>query len=246
MISIVFCSIHPERAKIMQRHYEFMLGNEPHEIIVITDALSLAEAFNRALDQAKGEIVILSHDDIEFLKPSDWLSKIKLYLNNYDLIGLAGTTKLIGPAWASAGPPNTFGQVAELNSTDDHPYRVLILGTHAPIIPNIQAVDGLFMAFNKNITKNIRFDAINFDGFHCYDIDFSFRLHLAGYRLGVATDIPVIHSSQGKFSDSWKTYAYRFIDKHELNLSKRRHRPCQHAMVMALTKDEILEIMGHT
>ena len=109
MISVIFCSIDQAKTDETVRQYSKMLGEEPHEIIVIQDARSLAEAYNRGLDQAKGDIIILSHDDIEFLQPSMWLSKIKSHLSAYDFIGLAGTTKLIGPAWAQAGPPNSFG-----------------------------------------------------------------------------------------------------------------------------------------
>jgi GT2 family glycosyltransferase len=243
MISIIFCSINQIKADKIQRQYSEMMGNEPYEIIVIRDALSLAEAYNRGLNLAKGDIIVLSHDDIKFLSPTNWLKTIKAHLNSFDFIGLAGTTKLIGPAWAQAGPPNTFGQVAELNSNGE-PYRVLIFGTPLRVIPNIQAVDGLFMAFRKEVLEKVRFDAKTFDGFHCYDIDFSFSVYKAGYRLGVATDIPVLHESQGKFEEVWRMYAQRLYEKHQADLSTRRVRPYQHSCVMALNTDEILEIMS--
>jgi len=243
MISIIFCSIDQAKAEKIRRQYVDMLGDEPHEIIIIHDARSLAEAYNRALNQARGDIIVLSHDDIEFLQPSMWLSKIKDHLSSYDFIGLVGTTKLIGPAWAQAGPPNTFGQVAE-NNLDGEPYRVLIFGAPLPVVPNIQAVDGLFMAFKNDVVKKVRFDEENFNGFHCYDVDFSFSVYKAGFRLGVATDIPVLHASQGKFEDIWRMYAQRLHDKHKADLAPRRHRPYQHACVTALNKEELLEIMS--
>jgi len=243
MISVIFCSIDQGKTDETVRQYSQMLGEEPHEIIVIQDARSLAEAYNRGIDQAKGDIIVLSHDDIEFLQPSMWLSKIKSHLSAYDFIGLAGTTKLIGPAWALAGPPNSFGQVAEIN-LEGEPYRVLIFGAPLPVVPNIQAVDGLFMAFKKDVTNKVRFDEKNFDGFHCYDVDFSFSVHKAGFRLGVATDIPVLHASQGKFDGIWGMYAQRLCDKHYADLQARRNRPFQYACVTALNKEELLEIMS--
>lgn len=243
MISIIFCSIDQIKAEKTRRQYLDMLGEELHEIIVIENARSLSEAYNRGLNQAKGDIIILSHDDIEFLQPSAWLSKIKSHLDSFDLIGLAGTTKLIGPAWAQAGPPNTFGQVAEINS-EGEPYRVLIFGTPLSVVPDIQAVDGLFMALKKDVADKVRFDENFFDGFHCYDIDFSFSVYKAGFRLGVATDIPVLHASQGKFEEIWRMYAQRLYDKHKADLMPRRNRPFQHACVTALNKEELLEIMS--
>jgi hypothetical protein len=243
MISIIFCSIDQAKADKIRLQYLDMLGEDEHEIIIIKDAISLAEAYNRGLNQAKGDIIVLSHDDIEFLQPSTWLSKIKRHLSLFDFIGLAGTTKLIGPAWAQAGPPNTFGQVAEISSNGE-PYRVLIFGTPLTVIPSIQAVDGLFMAFRKDVANKIRFDEKSFDGFHCYDVDFSFSAYKAGFSLGVAIDIPVLHASQGQFDDQWKLYAERLYKKHKSDLMPRRHRPYQHACVTALNKEELLEIMS--
>lgn len=242
MISVIFCSIDQVKTDETIRQYSTMLREEPHEIIVIQDARSLAEAYNRGLNQAKGDIIVLSHDDIEFLQPSTWLSKIKSHLNTFDLIGLAGTSKLIGPAWALAGPPYNFGQVAELN-VGGEPYRVLIFGTPLSVVPNIQAVDGLFMVFKRNVIDKVRFDEKVFTGFHCYDIDFSFSVYKEGFRLGVATDIPVLHASNGNFDNTWAMYAQRLCDKHYANLEQRRNRPYQNALVTALNKEELLEIM---
>jgi glycosyltransferase involved in cell wall biosynthesis len=242
MISVIFCSIDKAKADATVHQYSNMLGDEPHEIILIQDARSLAEAYNRGLKQAKGDIIVLSHDDIEFLQPSTWLSKVKSHLSSFDFIGLAGTTKLIGPAWALAGPPYNFGQVAEMNADGD-PYRVLIFGTPSPVVPNIQAVDGLFMAFKRDVVNKVRFDEVNFNGFHCYDIDFSFSAYKSGFRLGVATDIPVLHASQGSFDGIWGMYAQRLCEKHYTDLEARRNRPYQNACVTALNKEELLEIM---
>src|SRR5688500_8048017 len=114
MISVVFCSIDSVLAASIERHYRILIGNEPHEIIGIRDARSLAEAYNRGFDQSSGDIIIFSHDDIEFLEPAPWLERLKAHLEVFDVIGLAGTTKLISAAWAEAGPPYTFGQVGEL------------------------------------------------------------------------------------------------------------------------------------
>lgn len=242
MISIIFCSIDNHKTKAMENQFLEILKDEPHEIIIIHDAKSLSEAYNRGLNAAIGDIVILCHDDVEFLDPDHWLTKVKTHLGSYDLIGLAGTTKLIGPSWAQAGPPNTFGQVAEVNA-DAEPYRVLLFNASSIVIPEIQAVDGLFMALNKRIASQLRFDEKTFDGFHCYDIDYSFSAYKSGFKLGVATDIPVLHGSQGKFDDSWKEYALRFNDKHKASLAIQRIRPFRHACVYAKNKDEIIEIM---
>jgi len=68
MISVVCCSIDPVRAAAIERHYERLL-----EIVAVGDARSLAEGYNRGVARSSGDIVILSHDDIEFLDPVPWL-----------------------------------------------------------------------------------------------------------------------------------------------------------------------------
>jgi hypothetical protein len=243
MISVVFCSIDSARADSIERHYRTLFGEERHEIIAIRDARSLAEAYNRGLDRACGDVVIFSHDDIEFLDPPSWLGRLKAHLATFDLVGLAGTTRLISAAWAQAGPPYTFGQVGELDGRVE-PFRVLLCSVPAPAVPGIQALDGLFLAAHRRVIGRVRFDEKTFDGFHCYDTDFCYSAHLAGFRLAVATDLPVLHASQGSFDQKWEFYAKRFIEKHGARLARMRRRPYQHAMVGAQTKQELLEIMS--
>jgi len=243
MISIIFCSINEAKAQAMEQHYRDLLGNEPHEIIVICDARSLAEAYNRGIDRAIGDVLIFSHDDIEFLDPGTWLTRLRTHLANFDIIGLAGTTRLISSAWAQAGPPYTFGQVAELGGSNG-PFQVLLCSVPASVVPGIQGLDGLFFAVKRQVVQRVRFDEKTFDGFHCYDTDFTFRAYLAGFRIAVATDLSVLHASQGHFDEKWEFYTQRFMDKHSARLAQMSLRQFQHAIVVAQNKKEILEIMA--
>jgi GT2 family glycosyltransferase len=242
MISVVFCSIDPARAAAIERHYERLLGDEPHEIVAIRDARSLAEGYNRGVARASGDIVVLSHDDIEFLDPVPWLGTLKNHLADADLVGIVGTTKVVYGSWARAGPPYTFGQVCEPDG-QVAPFRVLVCAMPTPLIHGMQALDGLFMAANRGVLERVRFDEATFDGFHCYDIDFSFSSHLAGFRLAVAADMPVLHASAGNFDHAWEQYAGRFMAKHAANIQPSRRRPFQPSIVGAESKEEALEIM---
>lgn len=243
MISVISCSIDTKRAEWIANHYRALCGREPHEVIKVDNPRSLAEGYNRGIDMSCGDIVIFSHDDIEFLEPASWLSRLKRHLEDFDLVGLAGTTKLTSAAWAQAGPPYTFGQVAELGG-DMAPFRVLLCAVPAPVIGGMQALDGLFLAVRRKVLERVRFDASTFDGFHLYDIDFSFSVHRAGFNMAVAADLPVLHQSQGHFDQKWREYAQRFLHKHALHLPQFRHRPFQHALVGAQTREELIEIMN--
>lgn len=243
MISIIYCSISKAKAQAIEQHYRDLLGNEPYETIAITDARSLAEAYNRGINHASGDVLIFSHDDIEFLDPATWLPRLKAHLSSFDIVGLAGTTRLISPAWAQAGPPYTFGQVAEPGGSLG-PFRILLCAVPAPAVPGIQGLDGLFMAVKRQVVQRVRFDEKTFDGFHCYDTDFTYQAYLAGFKLAVATNLPVFHASQGNFDDKWKFYAQRFMNKHGARLIQMSRRQFSHALVVAQSKKEILEIMA--
>jgi GT2 family glycosyltransferase len=119
----------------------------------------------------------------------------------------------------------------------------MICATPAPLIHVMQGLDGLFMAAKRELLERVRFDEVTFDGFHCYDIDFSFSSHLAGFRLAVAADMPVLHASAGNFDQAWEHYAERFMVKHAASIPQSRRRPFQLSVVGAESKEEALEIM---
>jgi len=56
MLSVIVCSIDPEKQQAIRAEYERAAG-EPHEFILINDARSLAEGYNRGFAQSRGEII---------------------------------------------------------------------------------------------------------------------------------------------------------------------------------------------
>jgi hypothetical protein len=63
------------------------------------------------------------------------------------------------------------------------------------------------------VAREIQFDQITFDHFHLYDIDFSFRAYLRGYRLAVCRDFFLFHDSLGSFDAVWEEHRERFESK---------------------------------
>jgi GT2 family glycosyltransferase len=243
VISVIFCSIDDEKAQFAQLHYRQLLTGREHEIIIIRDAKSLAEAYNRGIDRARGDILVFSHDDIEFLQPAEWFATLTGHLATADIVGVAGTRRLSGAAWAQSGPPFNSGQVAEVDGKFAK-YRVVIFSVPARLVPGIQALDGLFIAVRRSVCEKLRFDASIFDGFHCYDVDFSFSAWRMGFKLAVATDLPVLHSSQGCFDAKWRHYAELLVAKHRTQLHPLPPRRWRSGMVWVNSKQEILEILG--
>ncbi len=56
---------------------------------------SLSEVYNKILKEAKNNIVVLCHDDLEF-DTKNWGQKILTHFNNSDfgILGVAGTTEI--------------------------------------------------------------------------------------------------------------------------------------------------------
>jgi GT2 family glycosyltransferase len=192
------------------------LAGVHHEIIAIRDARSLSEGYNRGVAQARGRYLILSHDDIEILTP-DFVQRLTAHLERFDLIGIAGTTRVIGGAWFLSGHPYDY-QLVTSPTGQPGQYAIIVRGSGALVAPSIQAIDGVFMAMRAEVARDIRFDEITFDHFHLYDIDFSYRAYLHGYRLAVCRDIFLVHDSLGRFDAVWEEYRKRFESKFAPNL----------------------------
>lgn len=152
--------------------YTRLFQGQSCEIIRIADARSLAEGYIRGFALSSGEHIIFSHDDIEILSPN-LAAIVTSHLAQYDLIGVAGVTRLVNARIFRAGPPDTFGQVAY--PLPNGGFAVYIMSHSRRIVGNIKAMDGLFLAMRRNVVQTIGFDQALFDGFHLYDTDFTFR-----------------------------------------------------------------------
>ncbi len=228
MFSIIVCSHLPARAAFIRQHYDALFASTPHEVIVIPDARSLCEGYRRGLQRSRGSLLIFSHDDIEFVTP-DVASRIAQHLARFDLIGIAGTTKLLDARWISAGDPFCFGLVIYPEGDNQFSFRYVGRGPLA--VPGIQALDGCFLACRREVAETVGFDAETFDGFHLYDMDFTFGAYAAGFELGVCRDLPLIHASTGNFDPSWEIYRKRFEAKFHDRLP--RAAPGESSMLLA-------------
>jgi glycosyltransferase involved in cell wall biosynthesis len=208
--SVIICSINALKFAQICTCYERLLATVPHEIIGIHDAKSLAEGYNRGMAQSTGDILCFSHDDILILDP-DFAEKISERLQIYDILGFAGTTRLVAGGWIGAGALR--GAVAHAVPRKNFSLDVFGVGDW-PVSGDIQAIDGLLMIATRAAAQATGFDAITFDGFHHYDLDFSFSAYLAGRKLGVCCDIPIIHASTGNFNHQWQQYSVRFLQKY--------------------------------
>ena len=210
MFSVIVCSHKPARAAHISAQYARLFGGEPHELIVVDDAKSLCEGYNRGIARSTGDLLILSHDDIEFIA-SDTISRVREHLRHFDLIGIAGTTNLVSSRWDAAGDP--FSYMLVVYPEGDR-YAITAAGAPPLIIEHVEALDGVFIACQREVVDAIPFDEMTFDGWHLYDLDFSYRAFRAGYELAVCRDLPLVHYSIFGPNQGWDEYRERFEAKH--------------------------------
>ncbi len=209
--SFAICSIDSRKFQQVSSNLARLFAGIPIEIVGIHDARSLAEGYNRAIQVARGEHIIFCHDDIRIISP-DFAERVRRHFERFDLFGVAGTTKLVGGAWFLAGDPYDYQLVTTPNAQSGE-LVVVGRGRGELIIDQIQALDGLFIAVRAQVARMLTFDASTFDGFHLYDIDFTFRAFLEGFRLGVCRDLFIIHESHGSFDQEWARYKAKFEAK---------------------------------
>jgi len=175
----------------------------------------LSEIYNHAILECEHDYVVCVHDDV-VIEDIFWFEKLKEGFENYDILGLAGSsnTEIKSPAlWHLMSPreqwmgfvnhyiPNTNQSFA--TSFGPSPSRCIVM-------------DGLFLAANRKalMDNGVLFDP-QFD-FHHYDIDFCLRANKAGLKMSTVP-IHVTHASGGLSStdnERWKNSEKRFLAKY--------------------------------
>ncbi len=211
LVSVIICSINPEKFTRVSNNFRERMSNHPHEIIGVHDAKSLCEGYNRGARMAKGDILVFSHDDIEIVTP-DFAPRLLAHMRRFDGVGICGTTLLAGSTWVEAGQPWVHGHIVH-RKPGEPGYLLMVNGCDTAVVEQAQAWDGLFFAVQRTVWEKIGFDEQTFDGFHLYDVDFSFRAHLAGFNLALVMDLLLIHDSMGRYGTEWRRYDRRFREK---------------------------------
>jgi glycosyltransferase involved in cell wall biosynthesis len=179
---------------------------------------SLSQVYNEILEESQTDIVVLCHDDIYF-DTASWYSKIVKHFEKSDfgILGVAGTTSLTdsGRWWDKkrkmVGIVNHEHEGKKWESRYSESFENGICET--------LIVDGLFIALHKKRIKKNFDESVN--GFHFYDVTFSFSNHLEGVKIGVITNIRITHKSIGMTNEKWDENRIIFADKFKENLPIR-------------------------
>lgn len=189
---------------------------------------ALSEVYNLSITQALKDDVdclILVHDDV--ILEEDPIPKLEKLFDDYDLVGVAGASKveLKSPAlWHLMGGGFQGGN---LHGCVQHTSNIICPSTDGKIYYSKPAtnfgsyphravmIDGVFMALNRKAMETMRFDENNPSPFHFYDLDFSVNAHLHGLKVAVG-DILITHESPGlrEFTEDWKNGETWFLNKY--------------------------------
>jgi hypothetical protein len=211
MITIVYCT--RESKPEHKEHLIKTSGLHKHaEVIeIINNGESLTKCYNRGLKQAKNDIVVFCHDDIT-IETKQWGNKlIKQFKENehIGIIGVAGSKFMnkTGRWWDDR--KNMYGRVRHTHGGKSW------LSSYSPDqgnnLEDVLNVDGVWFSVSKKRLK-VNFDE-SVEGFHFYDVDFSFRNYLDGCGVAVTTKIRINHLSIGETNDEWEVNRVIFADK---------------------------------
>ncbi len=224
-LSIIICSIDEGRFAAVRAMFERVLAGVDHEILRIPDAAGLAEGYNRGWRQSRGQWLIFCHDDIAILS-DDFAKRFFRHMAQFDLLGVAGTSRLISASWFDAGRPFIHGCVVQPPPSGGQGVELHVFDAQLSAISPVQAVDGLFIAVRRELIETLQgFDETLDGGFHLYDIEFSFRAYLAGAKCAVAGDILIYHESLGLRPNEvervrvWRAAKTRFEERYRDQLS---------------------------
>jgi len=219
MVTVIYCTRESKPSHTEHIIKSSGLHKSIEVIEIINNGESLTKAYNRGLKQAKNDIVVFCHDDIT-IETKQWGNKlIKQFDENpeYGIIGIAGSKYMstTGRWWDDR--KTMYGRVKHTH--EGKTWLSAYSGDQGNKLEEMVNIDGLFFAIDKKrITKD--FDE-SVEGFHFYDVDFSFQNHLSGVKIGVTTKILVNHQSIGATNEQWEDNRKIFAEKYKDTLPKR-------------------------
>ncbi len=214
LVSFVLCSHRDARFAAVHQEIERTAMAYPHETIRIADARRMSEGYQRGFNLSRGDIVVLCHDDIEFVIP-DFMARLIDVMANADMAGIAGSRQMTGPAILFDGHPHLIGRFIQPHAKDTGDGQAgyeLCAFTLTALRSSAQVLDGVFIAARRNLLSALRFDTAIPD-FHYYDVDLSYRAYRSGARIVVASDLTLFHNSKGNYDGNWQQAKEYFATK---------------------------------
>ncbi len=161
-------------------------------LIVVHDANSLPEGYNRILAEARSlarlDALVLCHEDTEITDPS-FVAKVRQVLSDDQvaIAGVVGARGLTGIAWWEA---EGYGRLVETRGALD--FRCYEA--------DVEMLDGCILVLSAWAVANLSFDEERYVGFHGYDADICFEARSQAKRV-VVTQMDVVHHNRPGLGD---------------------------------------------
>lgn len=208
MLSVIICSISPERLQAVKQNIQQTVGVE-HEFIVIDNRekkWSIAKAYNYGAHAAKYPYLFFVHEDVKF-HSQNWGSVIEAKLQEPDcgVIGFAGSKVKLKcySGWGQSYDwvcSHLYQRIGNLTMFDVH--NVYLERPFEEVV----VLDGLGMFVRKEVWHSYPFDEKVLTGFHCYDLDFSLQIAAGNqYKnyISCSNNVLIEHFSLGNIDSVW-------------------------------------------
>ena len=194
------------------------LGDKKVEIIEIvnTGNRSLTECYNEILKKEKYDYVVFTHSDLT-IETKQWGNKlIKLFERNpeYAIIGVAGSKNMPASGQWWENPKKMYGRVAHTH--EGKTWLSAYSDDLGQSIEEVVVCDGVWFAVDKTKIKKTFNE--NVEGFHFYDVTFTFENYLEGAKAGVTTAIRINHQSIGMTNEAWNKNRANFSEAYQAYL----------------------------
>ena len=216
MISIITYCHKPMPQSIQERNVAKTIGTD-YEYLVIDGSKGdnrFAAAYNWAVAQAKGDIVVFILDDLYFMNMNWGKTLITKFSKDptVGVIGVAGTQFLYANKYSltAAGRPFIKGRVVYHLQNGDF-FAVVFSPEKGDA--EVVVCDGCCMAVRKELLQKVPFDNDLFSGAHFYDLDFCLRARQHA-KIITTSDLLVKRMSQPLFDASWHASGKLFLEKH--------------------------------
>jgi hypothetical protein len=228
MISIIICSINPERCEEILKNISETIGIDYETIIFDNrrENWGICRVYNHCAEKAKYPFLCFVHEDILFGTKNWGKTIIDFIAETPDcgVIGFAGgfqAQKNFSSWWAGETRKNVWDGYNGKNGT----YLKINYRNHRYSNPDgepssqVICIDGLFQFVRKSIWEEIKYDEITFLGFHFYDVDFSLGAS-EKYNNYVLLNIDVFHDSEGHTNAEYIKNMFIFQKKWNKKLPK--------------------------
>lgn len=217
MISIIICCRATDIQEALKQNIAATIGCD-YEFVQIDNSkndYTIFSAYNEGVRRAKGDILCFMHDDITF-HTQDWGKVVSNTLTDKSIgcVGVIGSWFMpnkVSSWWLCHAEVGTLIQGYRDNKGN---YKTFVDGkVPAKPITDVVVVDGCWFCIPKAMFKDIRFDDLTYNSFHCYDIDICMQVLNAGKRVVVQSDIEIEHTSLGNVLTSYYEQLGLFYEK---------------------------------